>query len=158
MSSKIFITDGEEPPVSQIGATLDALSSTIAARADAGLGSYSYRLLTGSTDTLVKKVMEEAAEVALAAKDVDSFTAELLSAPVANPRTIDGQREWEEEREAALDHLRYEAADVVYHLMVVLSRYGIDNEEFAAELNARMTDEERPAGAVRLNPDHINRG
>ena len=40
----------------------------------------------------------------------------------------------------AVDHLRYEAADVVYHLMVVLERYGIDLDEFAAELNDRMTD------------------
>ena len=59
---------------------------------------------------------------------------------------------------ACTDHLRYEAADVVYHLLVVLERYGIDLDEFAAELNERMTDEERPSGAVRLKQGHVKRG
>ena len=48
------------------------------------------------------------------------------------------------EYDAAIDHLRYEAADVVYHLLVVLERHGIGLDEFAAELNNRMTDAERP--------------
>ena len=42
--------------------------------------------------------------------------------------------------------------------MVVLERYGISLDEFAAELNNRMTDEERPAGAVRLRDECVNRG
>ena len=58
----------------------------------------------------------------------------------------------------AVDHLRYEAADVVYHLLVVLERYGISLDEFAAELNNRMADEERPAGAVRLHGEYVRRG
>ncbi len=58
----------------------------------------------------------------------------------------------------AVDHLRYEAADVVYHLLVVLERYGISLDEFAAELNMRMTDEECPAGAVRLHGEYVRRG
>ena len=41
--------------------------------------------------------------------------------------------------------------DVVYHLFVLLERYGIDLDEFAAELNNRMTDEERLCGGVRLH-------
>ena len=51
-----------------------------------------------------------------------------------------------------------EAADVVYHLLVVLERYGIGLDEFAAELNNRMTDAERPEGGVRLHEDHVKRG
>ena len=62
------------------------------------------------------------------------------------------------EYDAAIDHLRYEAADVVYHLLVVLERYGIGLDEFAAELNNRMTDAERPEGGVRLHEDHVKRG
>ena len=31
-------------------------------------------------------------------------------------------------------------------------------DEFAAELNTRMTDAERPQGAVRLHDEHIKRG
>lgn len=54
--------------------------------------------------------------------------------------------------------MRYEAADVVYHLLVVLERYGITLDEFAAELNNRMTEGERPHGAVRLHDEFVRRG
>ena len=47
---------------------------------------------------------------------------------------------------------------MVYHLLVVLERYGIGIDEFAAELNNRMTDEERPQGAIRLHEEHVKRG
>lgn len=141
MSDKIFVPEGETPPSSQIGATLEALCSTIAARRDAGEESYTHRLLTGSLDAPLKKVAEEAVEVALAAKDVQSAVSQN-----------------DEAADAAIDHLRYEAADVVYHLLVVLERFGISIDEFAAELNSRMTSEERPCGAVRLKPEHIKRG
>ena len=62
------------------------------------------------------------------------------------------------EYDEAVDHLRYEAADVVYHLLVVLERYGIGLDEFAAELNTRMTKEERPQGGVMLFDDYVKRG
>ena len=52
----------------------------------------------------------------------------------------------------------HETADVVYHLLVVLERFGIDLDEFAAELNNRMTDDERPHGGIRLHDDHVKRG
>lgn len=143
MSSKTYIPEGEAVPASQIGATLEALSSTITARRDAGEESYTYRLLTGELDKPLKKVAEEAVEVGLAAKD-----AYYLG--VDDKKTVS--------YDAAVDHLRYEAADVVYHLLVVLERFGISVDEFAAELNNRMTDEERPQGAVRLYEEHVKRG
>ena len=34
-------------------------------------------------------------------------------------------------------HLRYEAADLVYHLLVVLAREGLTPEDLAAELASR---------------------
>lgn len=42
----------------------------------------------------------------------------------------------------------------------LLERNGIDLEEFAAELNSRMTEEEiaRRGGVVLLKPEHVNRG
>lgn len=128
MSAKTYVPEGEAAPESQIGATLEALAATIAARRDAGQESYTHRLLSGNIDTLLKKVMEEAGEVALAAKDGEP------------------------------DHLRYEAADVVYHLLVVLERFDIDLDEFAAELNMRMREDERPKGAVRLHAEYVKRG
>ena len=161
MSQKTYIPSGETPPASQIGATLETLAATIAARRDAVGESYTYRLLTGSPDGVLKKVMEEAGETALAAKDVESWATSSLAATlaVAGADADDALSvELPPEYDAAVDHLRYEAADVVYHLLVVLERYGIGLDEFAAELNTRMTDAERPQGAVRLHDEHVKRG
>ena len=105
--------------------------------------------------------MEEAGETALAAKDVESWACSSLAATlaVAGADADDALSvELPPEYDAAVDHLRYEAADVVYHLLVALERYGIDLDEFAAELNNRMTDAERPEGAVRLYENHVKRG
>ncbi|WP_080799105.1 phosphoribosyl-ATP pyrophosphatase [Arabiibacter massiliensis] len=161
MSRKTYIPAGEEAPASQIGSTLEALASTIAARWDAGEESYTHRLLTGSPDAVLKKVMEEAGEAALAAKDVESWATSSLAAALAAAGDVEADElavELPPEYDAAVDHLRYEAADVVYHLLVALERYGIGLDEFAAELNDRMTEAERPEGAVRLHEDHVKRG
>lgn len=165
MSSKTYIPEGELPPVSQIGDTLEALALTIAARRDAGDESYTHRLLTDAPDTVLKKVMEESGEVALAAKDVESWATSSLAAALAYQGATSDEVDEHDlcvelpaEYHAAVDHLRYEAADVVYHLLVVLERYGIDLDEFSAELNNRMTDAERPQGGVRLYEDHVQRG
>lgn len=145
---------------------MEALAATIAARRNAGQESYTHRLLASSPDEVLKKVMEEAGEVALAAKDVESWATSSLAAALACETTrAEGVAEGEtlqvdlpEEYSFAIDHVRYEAADVVYHLLVVLERYGISLDEFAAELNERMTDEERPQGAIRLRKEHVRRG
>lgn len=161
MSDKTYLPAGETPPASQIGATLEALAATIAARRDAGEESYTHRLLAGPADGVLKKVMEEAGETALAAKDVESWATSSLAATLAVVGAdVDDALSVElpPEYDAAVDHLRYEAADVVYHLLVALERYGIGLDEFAAELNTRMTDAERPQGAVRLHDEHIKRG
>ena len=161
MSDKTYLPAGETPPASQIGATLEALAATIAARLDAGEESYTHRLLAGPADDVLKKVMEEAGETALAAKDVESWATSSLAATLAVVGAdVDDALSVElpPEYDAAVDHLRYEAADVVYHLLVALERYGIGLDEFAAELNTRMTDAERPQGAVRLHDEHIKRG
>lgn len=145
-SAKTFIAADEaslESSVSQIGATMEALTSAIAARRNAGEESYTYRLLTGDLDKLLKKVCEESLEVSLAAKET-----QMLEACGGFDDAID----------ASVDHMRYEAADVVYHLLVVLERFGVSIDEFAAELNMRMTEGERPEGAIRLLEEHIRRG
>lgn len=165
MTRKTYVTQGEEAPASQIGATLEALAATIAARRDAGESSYTYRLLTGKVDDVLKKVMEESGEVALAAKDVESWAVSSMAAAmgyeaasglpeVADEISVQLPAEYGQ----AVDHLRYEAADVVYHLLVVLERFGISLDEFAAELNNRMTESERPEGAVRLFDEYVRRG
>lgn len=144
-ANKTYLPEGEDALQidSQIGATMEALAQTIAARRDAGEESYTYRLLTGDLDKLLKKVCEESLEVSLASKET-----QMLEAYSADDDAID----------ASVDHLRYEAADVVYHLLVVLERFGISIDEFAAELNMRMTEQERPVGSIRLVEEHIRRG
>ncbi len=168
MVDKTFIPEGEAAPTSQIGTTMEALAATIAGRRDAGEESYTHRLLTGSPDTVLKKVCEESVEVALAAKDVESRATSAIAASLAFRAASGGAQGEEgdaplsvalsEDYSRSVDHLRYEAADVVYHLLVVLERYGIGLDEFAAELNERMAEGERPAGAVRLVSGAVNRG
>ncbi len=91
-----------------IGETVTGLAAVIHGRRDASPEeSYTARLLAGPEDKLLKKVAEEAVEVVMACKDNDH------------------------------DHIRYEAADLVYHLLVTLERYGVTIEELAGELDAR---------------------
>lgn len=91
-----------------IGETIEGLSAVIHGRWDAPAeSSYTARLLQGAPDSLLKKLTEEATEVVMACKDEDH------------------------------DHIRYEAGDLVYHLLVVLERYGVSVAELAGELDAR---------------------
>lgn len=145
MTSKTFLPEGEAVPDSQIGKSFEVLAETIEARSHAGEESYTYRLLTGALDTALKKLTEEAGEVALAAKE-----AEMLNIYTSDDNAYD----------RALDHLRYEAGDVIYHLLVVLARFGISIDELAAEMNARMRDDEIALhqGMIRLHPEYVNRG
>lgn len=91
-----------------IGETIEGLACVIHGRREASPeSSYTARLLQGKEDSLLKKVTEEATEVVMACKDRDH------------------------------DHIRYEAADLVYHLLVTLERYGVSVGELAGELDAR---------------------
>ena len=92
-----------------IGETVTGLANVLHGRWDASPDeSYTARLLQGNPDKLLSKLAEEAAEVIMACKDDDH------------------------------DHIRYEAADLVYHLLVTLERYGVTVEELAGELDARV--------------------
>ena len=71
-----------------IGETLCGLAEVIHGRRDASPeSSYTARLLQGEEDELLKKIAEEASEVIMACKDDDH------------------------------DHIRYEAGDLLYHLL-----------------------------------------
>ncbi len=102
---------GERTPNVQDGdlaETLRYLADVIESRRSADpQTSYTAKLLRGPEDERLKKVVEEACEVVLAAKDHDH------------------------------DHVRYEAADLLYHLLVVLDAEGVSLSELAGELNAR---------------------
>lgn len=91
-----------------LGQTVVGLAAVIHDRREASPEtSYTARLLKGKEDSLLKKLTEEATEVVMACKDDDH------------------------------DHIRYEAGDLIYHLLVVLERYGVTIEELAGELDAR---------------------
>ena len=91
-----------------IGETIVSLAEVLHGRWDAAPEeSYTARLLNGKEDKLLSKLAEEASEVIMACKDDDH------------------------------DHIRYEAADLIYHLLVTLERYGVSVEELAGELDAR---------------------
>jgi len=125
---KTYLLEGQICPSSQIGATLETLTATIASRRGAGEGSYTRCLLEADLELLLSKLAEEAQEAVLAAR-------------VGEP-----------------DHLRYEVADLMYHLLVLLERFEISLDEVAAELNFRMTEGERHAGAICLKPEFVKRG
>jgi phosphoribosyl-ATP pyrophosphohydrolase len=90
------------------GSVIDELWTVIEDRRSADPAtSYTARLLTGHEDKLLKKIAEEAGEVIMAAKDGDK------------------------------EHLRYEVGDVVYHLLVVMARWGLTPDDLAEELASR---------------------
>lgn len=99
---------------------LDALWATIADRAARRPeGSYTASLLAGGVDAAGRKVVEEATEVLLAAKD--DAVAEARGAT----------------REASGAALAGEAADLVYHLLVLLAERGLEPAAVVRELRGR---------------------
>jgi len=93
---------------SRIGEVLDGLFATLESRRDADPEtSYTARLLAAPPDKLLGKVGEEATEVVIAGAQ--------------------GDRE----------QLRYEAADLIYHLLVLFLREGLTLDDLAAELDKR---------------------
>ena len=93
-----------------LGSVVDELWGVIESRRTADPdSSYTAKLLTGDEDQLLKKIAEEAGEVIMAAKDADA------------------------------GHLRYEIGDVVYHLLVVMARWGLTPDDLAEELASRRT-------------------
>ncbi|MDQ1911372.1 bifunctional phosphoribosyl-AMP cyclohydrolase/phosphoribosyl-ATP diphosphatase HisIE [Paenibacillus sp. GD4] len=89
-------------------AILNALESVIAQRdAERPEGAYTTYLFEKGVDKILKKVGEEAAEVIIAAKNRDA------------------------------DELRYEASDLIFHLMVLLREQKLPLDEVMRELDRR---------------------
>ncbi|MEO0619459.1 MAG: phosphoribosyl-ATP diphosphatase, partial [Pseudomonadota bacterium] len=87
---------------------LDRLAATIAARRDDDAGaSYTRTLLDGGPQRCAKKFGEEAVETVIAALDEDAA------------------------------HLTSEAADVLYHLLVLLASRDVPLADVMAELDRR---------------------
>lgn len=91
-----------------IGAVLLRLEATIAARkGESADASYTASLFAGGASKCAKKFGEEAVEAALAA--------------------VSGDKK----------HLTAEAADVLYHLLVMLAEQGVSLDDVASDLAAR---------------------
>ncbi len=96
------------PEGDTLGAELDHLNATIAARAgEDAKSSYTASLLAAGVEKCAKKLGEEAVETALAAAKGDKAA------------------------------IAAEAADVVYHLLVLLKATGVSGEDVAAVLKKR---------------------
>lgn len=94
-----------------LGAVLDDLVATISQRADADPAeSYTARLLA-ERDLVARKTLEEAGELAFAAKDA--------STGASDQRVVE------------------EAADLLYHLLALLAQQGVDPGRVANELLSR---------------------
>lgn len=101
-------------------AWLETLWSTIAARAaERPSGSYTTSLLEGGVDAVGRKVTEEATEVLIAAKD--DAAAERSGA----------------ERHPTRERVAEEAADLLYHAMVLLAERGVAARDVVAVLRSR---------------------
>lgn len=109
---------------------LDQLEQTIRERQQAGQAdkSYTAKLLVGGVARIGPKVTEEAAEVVEAAGEPE---------------------------EAGRQHTIREAADVVYHLMVLLAARGVTLDEVERELARRfgMSGLEEKASRGQPNKD-----
>jgi phosphoribosyl-ATP pyrophosphohydrolase/phosphoribosyl-AMP cyclohydrolase len=104
-----IITGGDVPPQSSDRfAILNELEQLIASReAERPEGSYTTYLFEKGVDKILKKVGEEAAEVIIAAKN------------------------------RSHDELRYEAADLIFHLLVLLREQKLPLDQVLAELQKR---------------------
>ncbi len=101
-------------------AWLESLWTTVASRAaKRPEGSYTARLLAGGVDATARKVTEEATEVLMAAKD--DASAESAGA----------------DRAATREALAGEAADLLYHALVLLAERGLAASAVVDTLRAR---------------------
>ena len=88
--------------------------------------SYTTRLFAGGTEKISEKILEEAREVIEAATETDS---------------------------AARDHLIHEAADLIFHLLVMLGYKSIGWEEIEGELDRRFGISGLDEKAARTSPE-----
>ena len=112
---------------------LQRLTETLDARKQAAPeSSYVAKLFSKGDDAILKKVIEEAGEVLLAAKDADKQhlvyeVADLWFHCMVLLAAKDGDRQ----------HLVYEVADLWFHCMVLLAHKGLSADDVLEELARR---------------------
>jgi phosphoribosyl-AMP cyclohydrolase / phosphoribosyl-ATP pyrophosphohydrolase len=127
-----FDAAGAPPePATQGFAWLESLWATIASRAaERPAGSYTTSLLGGGVDLAARKVAEEATEVLIAAKD-DAAAEAVGSDRVATSEALAG-----------------EAADLLFHTLVLLAERGTPPSAVIDVLRGRHRESPSSAGVV----------
>ena len=121
--ARTCFTEPGNGPGLQGFAGLEALWDTIRRRAaERPDGSYTAALLDMGVDGPARKVIEEAAEVAFAAKD------HAAEDHAANQHAVGG---------GGSGRVAEEAADLIYHLLVLLAERGVDPAEVLGVLDRR---------------------
>jgi phosphoribosyl-ATP pyrophosphohydrolase/phosphoribosyl-AMP cyclohydrolase len=111
---------------------LERLWATIEGRRTADpVASYTARLLEGGVDSIARKVVEEATEVLMAAKDDAALTTDRTRADTRA-------------------RIAEEAADLLYHLLVLLAERGLEPRDALAVLRRR-SGARRPPGPGQVD-------
>lgn len=119
-------------PRTQGFAWLEELWTTIESRRDARpAGSYTASLLDGGVDAVGRKVVEEATELLIAAKDEAAARASGAEGPALSP---------------ARTALAGEAADLIYHALVLLAERELAPSAVVETLRARDATGAPPRG------------
>jgi phosphoribosyl-ATP pyrophosphohydrolase len=144
------VTDLQKPDLADVADPFDLLMQTIVARRDNPLSrSYTRVLLAGGDPLIGDKILEEAAEVVDAAKRLTQRTA-VDTAHESADGGADDRRDTADQADQAKqadgprpkvagsrEHLIHEAADLVYHLWVMLARHHVSLDELRSELARR---------------------
>ena len=115
---------------------IDDLYHTLLERKNADPStSYTASLYAKGVDTIAKKIIEEASEVALALKDFQSQNHKKDC-----QKTTKEAKKSKKDSNASKDlqaHLVYECADLLYHSLVALAKHNIHPEQVKSELARR---------------------
>lgn len=88
--------------------------------------SWTAKLMQGGTTSISKKISEEATELALAARELELARTKALPQPADNQKI-----------QQLVAHTSNEAADLLYHYLVLLAHLDIPTETVCAILETR---------------------
>jgi phosphoribosyl-ATP pyrophosphohydrolase len=117
---------------------LEQLMNTIVARRDnPAARSYTQVLFAGGDELIGQKILEEAAEVVDAAKILTRCQSDQASIPRPSEADDKAKDKVNDELHGVRQHLIHEAADLVYHLWVMLAAHQISLHDLRTELARR---------------------
>ncbi|MBL8888930.1 MAG: phosphoribosyl-ATP diphosphatase [Planctomycetaceae bacterium] len=136
----------EPPPKTPTEDAFDRLMRTIIERRDGPADrSYTQKLLAGGVAAIGAKICEEAAEVVDAATRLESRRGQEGTLEAGRSDGLVGRENGQDHPDSATGskepgtagHLVHEAADLLYHLWVILAKHGITLNQVRRELDRR---------------------